>query len=259
MLYLAAKLALHACKALLQQSNKSQPLQSYITNAHHSDTLFKKATDSIEPYRNGFLHAQKDLHITDYGVGESGITYSISLAKLASKALMKKHYAKLLFRYVADTQPRLILELGTCLGITTAYLAMAQQEGQIHTIEGAEATANEAQSVFDALQLNHITLHKGAFDQVIPTLLGSKPLYDLIWIDGNHRYEPTMHYFQQLLPYLSTQGVFVFHDIFLNREMTRAWEQIKRHPQVTTSIELFEMGWAFIHPHYPRTTHVLFY
>jgi predicted O-methyltransferase YrrM len=68
---------------------------------------------------------------------------------------------------------------------------------------------------------------------------------DLIYFDGNHRKEASLHYFEKLLPLVHNDSVFIFDDIHWSKEMEEAWEQIKAHPQVSVSIDTFYWGLVF--------------
>ena len=68
---------------------------------------------------------------------------------------------------------------------------------------------------------------------------------DLIYFDGNHQKEATLHYFEKLLPMAHNDSVFIFDDIHWSREMEEAWDQIKAHPQVRVSIDTFYWGLVF--------------
>jgi predicted O-methyltransferase YrrM len=68
---------------------------------------------------------------------------------------------------------------------------------------------------------------------------------DLAFIDGNHRYEPTIRYYRQLLPAVHEYTVLIFDDIHWSKEMEQAWKEIKGYPEVMLSIDLFFIGLVF--------------
>ncbi|HVZ25796.1 MAG TPA: class I SAM-dependent methyltransferase, partial [Sediminibacterium sp.] len=154
----------------------------------------------------------------------------------------------LLFRMVHYYAPSQVLELGTSLGITTAYLASANPLGQITTLEGAPAIAAKAQTHFNQLGLSNIRLVAGNFDETLPSVLNDLGKVDMAFIDGNHRFTPTVAYFEQLLPYVGESGFLVFDDIHWSSEMEAAWKKIQAHPQVTLTIDLFFVGIVFFRP-----------
>ena len=69
--------------------------------------------------------------------------------------------------------------------------------------------------------------------------------YSLLYIDGNHTKEATLRYFQKLLPYTHNDSVMIFDDIHWSAEMEEAWEEIKKHPAVTVTIDTFFWGFVF--------------
>ena len=138
------------------------------------------------------------------------------------------------------------MELGTSLGITTAYLAAANANGKVFTIEGAPAIAKLARKNFDRLNLYNTKLIEGGFDSALPELLDTIKRVDFAFVDGNHRMEPTLRYFQLLLQYADEKTILVFDDIHWSEEMEAAWRQIQQHPAVTCTVDLFFLGLVFL-------------
>ncbi|MFD2517962.1 O-methyltransferase [Salinimicrobium flavum] len=69
--------------------------------------------------------------------------------------------------------------------------------------------------------------------------------YSLLYIDGNHRKEATLRYFEKLLPTVHNDTVMIFDDIHWSAGMEEAWEEIKKHPSVTVTIDTFFWGLVF--------------
>jgi hypothetical protein len=42
-------------------------------------------------------------------------------------------------------------------------------------------------------------------------------------------------------------SIFIFDDIHWSKEMELAWEEIKNHPKVTVTLDLFKIGIVFFH------------
>lgn len=224
----------------------------------HSPFVFDFITHVLNDHKQYYAYyeierlrekLQKDntlLEITDMGARSvAGSSNKRSIRDIARNSLKPKKYAQLLFRMVNYYQPSVILELGTSLGITTAYLASAGKTNQVFTLEGASSVARLAKQYFDNLQLNNIELISGNFDDTLLPLLGKLKYIDFAFVDGNHRYEPTLRYFQWLQSYLTETSIIVFDDIHWSEEMETAWNEIKMHPSVTCSIDLFFIGIVF--------------
>lgn len=205
-----------------------------------------QAPDEIEQLRKQILSDKRIIEIEDFGAG-SRINPSKrrSVAQIAKSALKSKKLAQVLFRLVIHYQPQTIVELGTSLGITTAYFSKANNQASISTIEGSRDIAAIAQQNFQKLNCTNIESLTGNFDDTLPSLLRRLSSVDLAYIDGNHRYEPTINYFHQFLTKANTQTILIFDDIHWSREMEKAWEEIKSHPSVQYTIDIFFLGFVF--------------
>ncbi len=211
---------------------------------------------SIEAIRNELLQNKTVLDIEDLGAGSRiHASKKKSVAQLAGAALKPKKYAQLLFRLVKHYGPRTIIELGTSLGVTTSYLAAAHPSTQVITIEGSEAIAEIAKDNFQKLQLSNIQSLQGNFDVVLPSVIHQLSSIDLAYVDGNHRYQPTLHYFEQLLEKTNNHSILVFDDIHWSEEMERAWEEIKAHPAVQYTIDIFFLGFVFFRKEFKVKQH----
>ena len=214
------------------------------------------APSAIEILRKQLQNNQEILDIDDLGAGSrSGVSKRKSVAQVAHTALKPKKYAELLFRLVKHYQPQTILELGTSLGITTAYLAAANPGATIITIEGSKTIAQKASDHFGRLGLNNITSLQGNFDTLLPSVLSGLSTVDMTYIDGNHRYEPTIQYFQQLLGKTHEYSILIFDDIHWSREMEEAWEEIKNHSSVRCTIDIFFLGFVFFRKEFKEKQH----
>jgi predicted O-methyltransferase YrrM len=172
----------------------------------------------------------------------SAISSNKTVGSIAKHSAKSAKQAQLLFRLVNFFEPETIIELGTSLGVSTAYLASANSKIPVITIEGCEETAEIAKQNFKHLKLKNIEQLVGNFDEVFPKLVKGCKKIDLIYIDGNHRKQPTINYFQQCLEKVNEDSVLIFDDIYWSDEMIQAWEEIKKNNQVTLTIDLFYMG-----------------
>jgi predicted O-methyltransferase YrrM len=200
----------------------------------------------IERERANLLCDPTPLQVTDFGAGSAHTTKNTrKVADIARHALKPHKYAALLFRMARLYQPRVIFELGTSLGTTTAYLSMACPSATVYTMEGSAAIAEQAAHLFGRLKLSNIVQVTGNFDAILVPALQEVQKADFVFVDGNHRYEPTLAYFSSLLPFLHEYSVVVFDDIHWSEGMERAWEACKKNPAVTLSIDLFFVGIVF--------------
>jgi predicted O-methyltransferase YrrM len=152
----------------------------------------------------------------------------------------------LLYRLVEYFRPQTIIELGTSVGISTLYLALANADTRIYTIEGCTTKSEQAASNFTAMRVSNIEQHIGRFDHVLPDLLRQTGKLDFAFIDGNHTYDATIANFEILMSVANNETVFVFDDIHWSAGMQKAWDEIANNDRVTVSIDLFRFGIVFL-------------
>lgn len=201
---------------------------------------------SIGELRQNMLHDPRVLQVQDLGAGSrGGSDKHRKVSSIAAHAVKPEKYGELLFRLVKHYQPKTIIELGTSLGITTSYLASANTNAEVHTVEGSAAIAEVAAENFRSLGLQDIKAHTGNFDTVLPQLLKVMPVVDFAYVDGNHLYSPTINYFHVLLEKVHPGSILVFDDIHWSAEMEAAWREIQQHPDVQCTVDIFFLGFVF--------------
>lgn len=202
--------------------------------------------DLIERLRGELADDRRTLNITDLGAGSMlNKNRKKKISTLATNALKPPRIAKLIARLAEEFQPKNIIELGTCLGITTLYLSKASPSSSIITIEGCPETARVAQENFEKLGADNIDIKVGDFDTLFPQLVAEASAIDFLFIDGNHRKSATLDYFYQSLPKVHDESLLIFDDIYWSEGMKEAWEEIKSHPSVTVTVDLFYIGLVF--------------
>lgn len=218
---------------------------SFITQVMNDNRTFY-ANRSIENLRQCLLIDQQTLLIQDFGAGSRVRKENTrKVCDIARSSLKPKKFGQLLFRIVDQYSPANILELGTSLGITTAYLAAANEHSKVVTMEGAATVAAVARKNFTKLGLQNIRLVEGNFDETLAATVQQMGSIDLAFVDGNHRYEPTLRYFREILPAMHEYSILIFDDIHWSAEMEQAWAEIQQDPAVTLSIDLFFIGLVF--------------
>lgn len=218
----------------------------------HHDGYFP-AYDAVENLRDELLEDDTELEVTDFGAGShTGKTKRRKISAIARSAAKPPELGKLLFRLANHFKPATVLELGTSLGLTTSYLALARRTAQLYTLEGCPAIAAQARKNFKKLQLQNVQLVEGNMDETLPQVLQKIEKIDFVFFDGNHRLEPTLRYFEACLAKAHEGSIFIFDDIYWSSEMVEAWQKIKQHPQVLLTIDLFYIGLVFFRTNQPK-------
>lgn len=205
------------------------------------------AYGKVEALRAQLREDSRLLIVDDFGAGAAsgGVQKKRAVGEIARLAAKPKRLGQLLFRMVNYYQPRHIVELGTSLGLSACYLASGNLNATLYTLEGATEIANLAQQHFDKLGLQRVKLVKGNFEHALAAVLQQIPTVDLAFIDGNHRKNATLDYFEQLMQKKNDHTILIFDDIHWSKEMEDAWLNIKQHPDVLLTIDLFFLGLVF--------------
>jgi len=167
------------------------------------------------------------------------------VADIARRAAKPPKLGQLLFRIAKHYEPATVLELGTSLGLSTAYLAMAVPAARVISIEGSASIREVAAENLLTLELTP-ELVQGNFDEVLEPLLRRIGPVGLAFVDGNHRYEPTLRYFHLLMAQMPAPAVLIFDDIHWSADMERAWAAIRSDARVYMTIDLFFIGLVFL-------------
>ncbi len=231
----------------------------------HSPFVFQLYTEVIKPVKRfyvfkkiewwrHYLSENDDLiDITDLGAG-SKINKSTrrKVKNIARHSEKPKKVGQLLFKLINKFKPGEIFDLGTSLGLTTMYIASASNNSKVTTFEGCPNTLNKAKEYFGKIGLTNISAVEGNIDVTLPEKIKEVSSLDFVFFDANHRYEPTMRYFEICLSKATEESIFVFDDIYWSEEMEKAWNDIKSHPEVIVTIDLFFVGLVFFRTKQPK-------
>ena len=231
--------------ATTEHSIHSPFIFDFITNVLNDDNNYY-AYNSIEDIRKRMLNDLTTINFQDFGAGSKKFqTNQRPIHTIVKYGISKKKFAELYFRIINRYNLRTGIELGTSLGLTACYLGKANSKFELFTIEGCSDLANYSRNIFNELNLKNIHSIHGTFDDELPKLIQQIPSLDFFFIDGNHRYDSTIRYFQLGLEKINENSIFIFDDIRWSEEMVRAWEDIKSHEKVKASIDLFYVGIVF--------------
>src|SRR5581483_11549724 len=151
----------------------------------------------IEHLRSMMLHSPEIIDVVDFGAGKGDkkrkIKDIVHLSSVSPKT------GQLLFKLVNFVQPKVMIEMGTSLGISTLYQAKAAPEARFITMEGSPKTAEKAAKNFEMLKAWNVKVITGDFKITLPEVLKSVDKVDYVFFDGNHRKDATIEYFRAFL------------------------------------------------------------
>lgn len=234
-------------KFLLKSTNQhgvhSPFVYNLVTKCFYNKTHFADYK-KLKQFRKSLLKNKSSIEVIDLGAGSKvSKNNSRIISSIAKHVGSTKNRTKLLYKLTNYFKNKNILELGTSLGIGTQALSLGNSNAKITTIDGCPNISKFSAENFKNLELENIEVQTGDFAEIIQNLKHNS--YDLIFFDGNHQKEATLSYFETLLSTAHNDSVFIFDDIYWSKDMTEAWESIKKHPKVTVSIDTFYWGFVF--------------
>jgi predicted O-methyltransferase YrrM len=204
---------------------------------------------SLKHVRKNFENDDRSINVNDLGAGSQYQKGSLrQIRQIARTSATPEKYSILYANIIQHFSYKNILELGTSLGINTLYLSRASDTTNVITFEGSSEIANVARNLFDAAKAINIKIIEGNIDETLSQYLSSSKQIDFALMDANHRYEPTLRYFDCLIKKIHDNSIIVLDDIHYSPEMEDAWEAIQKHELVYATADLFRCGLVFFNP-----------
>lgn len=214
--------------------------------------------EALDQLRKRLQTDQRTIEVSDLGAGSKTLRSNKRvIGAIARHGIAQKKQAAFLYRLVQYFAPKTIIELGTSIGLSTLYLAKASPASTLYTIEGCPNLSEFSKRLFEEQRAENIVSMTGNFNDKLPELLSSLETVDLIYIDGNHAYEPTMNYFGMALQKKHAGTVMIFDDIYWSDGMKKAWKDIHTHPEVSLSFDLFQFGIVFFRTEHKNKEHFI--
>jgi hypothetical protein len=154
-----------------------------------------------------FVYRLVDMVIYDFSA--KNVYNEIESLHSDSKFAYPKKVNELIYRLVADQQPTNLIELGKIAENGKRYLKMAAPRAEVFT-----------------------TINNG------PEKL------DVVFIEAGEK-EQALKYFEDCLPKVHEGTMLAFNNIYRNEAIKQAWIEIKGHPEVTATVDLFWIGLVF--------------
>lgn len=224
----------------------------------HSPFVFKFVTDIfederfyhfmgvIENYRRNLLGTSDKINT------ETGIS---TVNQIVKKQAVSSKIGEILFKTVHEYKPNTILELGTNLGIATLYQATAESSNQIITLEEDTAIAAATQSYFKRLGTRNIELMSGKINENLSNALKKLETIEHLFFNDFWGYKDSLAYFETCMPYLVSNTVFIFRTPYANEDSVKFWNEIKQHPNVKLSLDIYDLGFLFFRSEQKEVAH----
>ncbi|MHA7129986.1 O-methyltransferase [Algoriphagus namhaensis] len=196
----------------------------------------------IEAYRRDLLRSKEKIKVLDLGAGSKRVNQSVrKISDVTKYSTSGRKFAQIYQYFCSLTPAEKVVELGTCMGISTRYLARVTK-GRLYTFEGSSEIQRVAMSGTENSPISFIL---GDFEDTLPKFLKENSSIDFALIDANHTFVGTISSFSHLLPRLHDRSIVAIGDIHWSEEMEQAWKEIRKHPRVRISLDFYEAGILF--------------
>lgn len=206
--------------------------------------------DRVQTFHKAQKRNLDIIEIHDLGAGsrvESIKNRNVSSIVKNSSVTMK--LGALLHRLCKWYEPELIVEFGTGLGISTAYLASGAGEVPLISIEGSREKHHFARNNSDLYANSSIEYILGDFNSEFERVLGRSKNHMLVFIDGDHRYNSTVEKVDAFIKNESVDELMIIlDDIYWSDGMQEAWEECISKTEIAISIDLFYFGILIMRP-----------
>jgi predicted O-methyltransferase YrrM len=167
---------------------------------------------------------------------------------ISSACKVSKHAKECLLMYhlIRIFKPKTVIELGTNVGISSAYQAAALSvngpEGRVVTLEASLYRLRLAKRLHRTIGLENVSYVQGLFSETLGQTLNDLGTIDFAFIDGHHQYQPTLDYFEAICKHAQPYALFVLDDIRWSDGMLKAWSQIQKDKRLSLAVDLNSMG-----------------
>lgn len=223
-----------------------------------SSALKSSGLPQIEQRRHELLADHSTINLVDFGAGHhshpgdsKGAFVQGVLSQIVAQASKAAPWALFLHHIIKATRPESAIEMGSCVGISAAYIASALKAngaGKLYTLEGDPTLAEVTRKTLQKCGLDTVSeVVTGPFHDTLDNVISLAKPVGFAFIDGHHDGDATVRYFEQISPSLSPNAIVVFDDITWSPSMESGWLRIQKLKNVKSAINLGAVGVVVTH------------
>jgi predicted O-methyltransferase YrrM len=179
---------------------------------------------------------------------EGGLTKPYSLEWTATISSVTPYWGTFLFLCTKAHGSRTVLELGSCAGISSCYLASNPACQRLITVEGSSFLAEIAAANLTTVSSRAIVVpasFDAALDRWFPELAAG---IDCLFIDGHHEGTARMHYTERVRPIMRAGSLLIWDDIHWTPDLWNTWQRFAQGPGLACAVNVGRFGLAVLDP-----------
>lgn len=214
--------------------------------------------NSLSNISNSLKTDNRIINIIDNGAGSK---YSKKNTQKIKDIYFRASKSKKQLAFISNLNKFLkadnFIELGTSLGLTSAFVKINNPKTNIITIEGDKQIFDISEENFKKLNLQVNSIND-IFDNVLENIIvENQNLKNLFFLDGNHTKKATLKYFNLIKKHSNKNTVIIFDDIRWSKEMMQAWDEISADDYVYVSLDFFSIGLTFFNKDITKQHHLI--
>lgn len=206
----------------------------------------------IESRKQVLKNDNSEVTYSFHGPNDEGLTENTydgisNTVKISDFPHSSARYGRLLTALASQFSSEPIVELGTCLGTSAAYIGSGIDDGHLTTVEAGEPQVDVARKTISQLGMEDRVTVKNALFQDVLLHNNEVPAFRLAFLDGHHQKDATLKYFRALATTAKKNAVIVFDDVNGYSEgMDDAWQKIREDQQVDLSVLTPRYGFVLL-------------
>ncbi len=195
-------------------------------------------------YYGELLNSNETIFQIDFGAGSRRFRNNHrKVSDIAKISGTKPQYGIFYQKLISYFGIKRVIELGTSLGIASAYFSSVFSDSEVVSVEACPNTLEFASNKLKNNDFNNITLINKSFDDFFNETNSYYKYFDFAFIDGNHRKLAVLSYFEKFkFDFLKDVNIIVIDDINWSFDMHSAWQEIVKTNKNSTCLNLFRCG-----------------
>jgi predicted O-methyltransferase YrrM len=166
--------------------------------------------DEVQDYQNSLLQNKEVIQMKDFGTGSKKFNDNLRVIKdIANISATKPSFGGMFQKLIEHHNIKLILELGTSVGVGAMYFAKTNELAHVTTIEACPETISFTKKQFAKRDVKNVEFINSTFDEVFDKNLLQDRRYELIYIDGNHNSKSVIKYFNYIVENLTDKKFII--------------------------------------------------